>query len=46
MWQATYIDDTDHAGFQLPGWKSLIDVQMRVSGWNRPLGVCTLIPLY
>lgn len=43
--------ETDHAGFHEPGWKSLMDcqqprtVQIFVSGWKRPLGVCSFMPL-
>lgn len=30
---------TLHSGFQVSGWKSLMDRQSRVLVWNRPFGV-------
>jgi len=35
---------TLQAGFQDPGWKSDIEKQIFLSGWNRPEGVYILIP--
>ena len=37
------IVDTDHAGFQVPGWKSDIDRQSLVLVANRPFGVIIFI---
>ena len=34
---------TDHAGFQVSGWKSLIERQSLVFVWNLPLGVIIII---
>jgi hypothetical protein len=35
---------TLQAGFQVPGWKSDMEKQIFLSGWNRPEGVNILIP--
>jgi hypothetical protein len=38
--------DTDHAGFQVPGWKSDMERQSLVLVANRPLGVIILIATF